>query len=395
MALITTKIMKYGLVLLLLGFGCIWAFALTDDDKTSEKTNDPQVEKNVPADWAFFRGDAQATGVVKGQLSEKLDLLWTFTIEKGGFESTAAIVGDTVYVGGTGGKFYTLNLSDGKKRWEFPSALGFTASPAVRDGLVYIGDSDGNFYCLDAKTGEKKWSFQADGEINSSANFYKHYILFGSQDSMLYCLDAKSGNLAWKYEGGDQIRCFPTVLEHYAFIAGCDAALTMIDLDDGGKIVSKVPLDSPTGCTPAVMDSRVFVGTEGGTFFCIEPKGKKILWQLAAEKNGAAFRSSAAVSKEATIVGSRDKRVYAFNPQTGKLLWNFPTKSRVDSSPVIVGNRVIVGSADGRIYALNIKTGERVWQFEAGGAVLASPAIGGGRLVIGNNRGEIFCFGEK
>jgi outer membrane protein assembly factor BamB len=308
----------------------------------------------------------------------------------------------------------------------------------VKNGRIYIGDSDGNFYCLDAKSGEKKWTFQADGEINSSANFYESkqksseqpsppaplpkgegsketefpkgegsnetgfskeegrtYVLFGSQDAMLYCLDAKSGELAWKFEGGDQIRCFPTVLDHYAFIAGCDAALSMIDLDDGGKIASKVSLDSPTGCSPAVMAGKVFVGTEGNAFFCIDPKEKKIVWRFEAEKHAEPFRSSAAVTKEAVIVGSRDKLVHALNPANGKPLWSFATKKNVDSSPVIVGGRVFVGSADGRIYGLNVKTGEKVWQFEAGGAVVASPAVAGGRMVIGNNQGELFCFGAK
>jgi outer membrane protein assembly factor BamB len=288
-----------------------------------------------------------------------------------------------------------LNLSDGKKRWEFSSALGFTASPAVKDGRVYVGDSDGNFFCLDARSGEKLWAFQADGEIDSSANFYKNYVLFGSQDAMLYCLDAKTGDLIWKYEGGDQIRCFPTVLEHFAFIAGCDSALTMIDLDKSGEVVSQVKIDSPTGCSPAVMDGRVFFGTEGGTFFCVDPKEKKIVWQFEEEKHAQSFRSSAAVTKEIVIVGSRDKRLHALNPATGKPLWSFAAKKNIDSSPVIVGNRVFVGSTDGRVYGLNIKNGEKLWEFEAGGSVVGSPAVAGGRMVIGNNQGQLFCFGAK
>jgi outer membrane protein assembly factor BamB len=366
------------------------------------------VSATAAEDWPVFRGDEKATGVAKSDLPAKLERLWTFSIEKGGFEATAAIVGDAVYVGATDGKFYALNLSDGKKRWEFSSPLGFTASSAVNDGRVYVGDSDGNFFCLDAKSGEKLWSFQADGEIDSSANFYQPsppaplpkvegrlLVLFGSQDAMLYCLDAKTGELAWKYEGGDQIRCFPTVLEHFAFIAGCDAALTMIDLDKGGEVVSQVKIDSPTGCSPAVMDGRVFFGTEGGTFFCVDPKEKKIVWQFEEEKHAQSFRSSAAVTKDIVVVGSRDKRLHGLDSATGKPLWTFAAKKNIDSSPVIVGNRVFVGSTDGRVYGLDVNNGEKVWEFEAGGSVVGSPAVAGGRMVIGNNQGQLFCFGAK
>jgi outer membrane protein assembly factor BamB len=212
---------------------------------------------------------------------------------------------------------------------------------------------------------------------------------------MLYCLDAKNGELAWKFQASDQIRCFPTILDHYALIAGCDSALSMIDLDDQGKRVHKTPYDSPTGCSPAVLDGKVFFGTEGNTFYCIDPKEEKILWEYQAKKNASAFRSSAAVSKEAVIVGSRDKKLHALDPKTGNPLWTFTSKSRIDSSPVIVGDRVFFGSGDGRIYAVGLKKGDKNWEFEAGGSIVASPAVAQGRLVIGNHRGELFCFGEK
>ena len=53
-------------------------------------------------------------------------------------------------------------------------------------------------------------------------------------------------------------------------------------------------------------------------------------------------------------------RVQAFDPKTGQELWSFATKQRVDSSPVIVGNRVFAGAADGRLYGLNLKDGKQV-----------------------------------
>jgi outer membrane protein assembly factor BamB len=121
----------------------------------------------------------------------------------------------------------------------------------------------------------------------------------------------------------------------------------------------------------------------------------KILWRYHDSEHGASFRSSAAVTRQAVIVGSRDKQVHAFEPTTGKPLWSFHTKGRVDGSPVVVGRRVFVGSGDGRLYALDVETGKSLWQFEAGGAIVASPAVAGGRLVIGNDSGSLYCFGAK
>ena len=87
--------------------------------------------------------------------------------------------------------------------------------------------------------------------------------------------------------------------------------------------------------------------------------------------------------------------VHALDPKSGRPLWEFATKGRVDSSPVVVGRRVFVGSSDGRIYGLDLKTGQEVWRFEAGGEVNASPAVAAGRMVIGTDDGKLYCFGAK
>ena len=87
--------------------------------------------------------------------------------------------------------------------------------------------------------------------------------------------------------------------------------------------------------------------------------------------------------------------VRAVDPKTGDKLWEFTTKGRVDSSPVVVGQRVFVGSADGRIYGFDLATGEKVWEYECGGALVGSPAAAERHLVIASDAGVIYCFGEK
>ncbi len=344
--------------------------------------------------WPLFRGNAQATGQAATSLPEKLDLLWTFSRGQDGFDTSAVIADGCVFAGSTNGMLYALDLASGTKKWEYKTESGFSAAPAVREGCVYVGDIDGRFHCLDAESGQERWHFDTEGEINSSANFHANHVLFGSQDAMLYCLDASSGQLVWKYESADQIRCSPTIAEDRTFVAGCDGRLHIIDLNTG-KQVADVELEGPTGCTPAVLGPVAYVGTEGRTFLAIDWKRAKILWQYENPKHSAPIRSSAAVTPELVIFGSRDKQVYALETATGRPRWTFTTRGQVDSSPVLVGSRVFIGSSDGRLYALDLTSGRKVWQFEAGGALIASPAVAAGRLVIGSGEGDLYCFGEK
>ena len=370
--------------------------------------------------WPLFRGNATATGVAASKLPEDLDVLWKFTVDKGAFEATAVIGDGLVFLGDLDNRFYALDLRDGKKLWEFKAAAGISAAaayrpgrdrsgdlasahpeprptprpPAVENGRVYFGDVEGGFYCLDAKTGRKLWTFASEGEIDSAPNFYKNLVLFGSQDATLYALDAADGKVAWKHTIDDQIRCSPTIVEDRCFLAGCDGKLHVIELNKGEEVGS-VPIEAPTGSTPAAMGKLVYFGTEGAEFFAVDWKAATVAWKYTDTKHSQPFRSSAAAAPDMVIVGGRDKLVHCFAPADGKELWAFPTKHRVDSSPVIVGDRVFFGSADGRIYALNRQTGKEVWKYEAGGDIAASPAVAAERLVISSGDGTVYCFGAK
>ena len=348
-------------------------------------------------DWPQFRADPKSTGVAHTKLPEKLSLLWTFTVKEGQFDSTPAIVGDRVYIGDADGTLFALNLKTGKEVWRFKDegVIGFSASPAVRNGLIYIGDIDGKFMCVNAKTGKLAWSFLTKSVIDSSANFYQDKVLVGSQDATLYCLDGKRGKLIWKHMIDDQIRCSPTVVGDRAFVAGCDGKLHIVDLKTG-KSSTKVPIQSPTGVTPTVLGDNTYLGTESGAFFSINWKKASVNWTFV-EAGGASnsIRSNAAAYKGFIIFGGRNRRVYALHPDTGKKRWSFVTRRRVDSSPIIVGNRVFVGATDGRLYALNLQSGKKLWQYQTRGSFVGSPAAAHGRLVIASTNGDVLCFGAK
>ena len=87
--------------------------------------------------------------------------------------------------------------------------------------------------------------------------------------------------------------------------------------------------------------------------------------------------------------------VHALHPQTGKPLWTCETGARIDSSPVIVGNRIFVGTTGGAVLALGLVTGEQDWTFVTGSPIVASPSVAAGKLVIGSIDGVLYCFGER
>jgi outer membrane protein assembly factor BamB len=344
-------------------------------------------------DWPLFRSNSLQTGVATSSLPEALAVRWKFETKEA-VEGTAAIVGDTVYVGSFDGNLYALELSTGRKKRAY-RAGPIKAPVSVHDGAVFVGDADGTFHCVDAATGQKRWIFKTDSEIASGANFTADAVLFGSGDEHLYCLDLKSGKQRWKYNvAGGPVLGTPVVTGERTFAAGCDSTLHVLDLAQGKELAS-VELGGQVAASAAVSGEVLHVGTMANQFLAVDWKKGQVLWRFEAARRSQAFFASAAVTDKLVVAGSRDKRVYGLDRKTGQEIWSFLTDGRVDSSPVVAGNRVCVGSQDGCLYLLDLTTGRAVQKINLDGPVSASPAVGGRCLVIGTQKGTVYCLGAK
>jgi len=90
-----------------------------------------------------------------------------------------------------------------------------------------------------------------------------------------------------------------------------------------------------------------------------------------------------AIGSDGTVyIGSRDKKVYAINPD-GTKKWEFATLSDVYSSPAIgLDGTIYIGSHDNKLYAVNPTTGLKIWEYTTNGDVFASPAIGSDGTIL-------------
>ena len=127
------------------------------------------------SDWPMFRGNPQLTGVATGSLAPKLKLAWTFKAEDS-VESSAAIVGNTVFIGSDSNALHAIDLATGKLRWTHRFGGAVKASPTVQGGVVFVGDDGGEFHAVDAATGRTNWTFKTDGEIRRSISNLKNEL---------------------------------------------------------------------------------------------------------------------------------------------------------------------------------------------------------------------------
>ncbi len=342
--------------------------------------------------WRMFRGSQSLTGIAAADLPSPLKLRWSFQA-KDSIESSAAIADGVVFVGSMDKSLYAVDLTTGKLRWTYNAAAPIQeSSPCVRNGVVYIGDLDGVFHAVDA-AGKALWTFKAEAEIKSSPNWDGGRVYFGAYDQNLYCLSANSGALLWKYATDGPVHGTPSIDKGIVYVSGCDEHLRAIHAASGKQLYS-ISLGNYAGASAAIRDGRAFVGTFGSEVLCIDLQRRATQWVYKHPARNFPFYSSAAVTENRIILGGRDKMVHCLDRASGKEIWSFTTKARVESSPLIAGKWVFIGSNDGRLYQLDLVTGKNAWDFDAGASLSASPAAAHGSLVIGSQDGALYCFGN-
>ncbi|BBM85815.1 outer membrane protein assembly factor BamB family protein [Candidatus Uabimicrobium amorphum] len=342
--------------------------------------------------WPMQHRDAQSSGISQSTLADTLEEKWVFEVEEG-VKSTAAIVNGKVYVSTVSGKIISLNLTDGKKNWEFSTESVFSASPSVIDNVVYVGDEDGVLYAVEAQTGKKLWTFdECEDKIVSGVNSYKQRLVFGSYDHHLYCL-SKDGKLVWKVETDAPVHGTPCVIEENAVIAGCDGLIRFINITTG-KEKGHVDGKSYFAAAPTFGNGKVAIGSLNGDYYCIDYAQMKTVWSIEKKAGKGECYASAIIDGDRVIFASKKRRLFAVDIKSGKDIWQYKTRSRMETSPVIVGEKIVFAEFSGKIHFLNRKDGKHLWTFETGSRIYASPAIAQGYLVIGCDDGTIYALGK-
>ncbi len=128
---------------------------------------------------------------------------------------------------------------------------------------------------------------------------------------------------------------------------------------------------------------RVYIGNTDGKVYSFDANTGQEAWSTTLP--GWAYGSPAVANGRVFATSSLGTFV-ALNARTGEELWRHQLPYGTLSSPVVIGPLVYVadrgsgGSVSGRVYAYNPGTGKLTWQFHDG---KYSPAIAAaGRLVV-------------
>ena len=300
------------------------------------------------SDWTYSRADAAMTGSTSHALRLPLSLAWQYKsmeVPKGQAEmlvTSAVLRGGRVYAGNKDGKFFCLDLADGREVWTSKvEKASFDGAAAFSHDLVIAGSTDAFVYAWDAATGKQVWKFETEGEVHAAANVWtdpasgKDYVYIGSHDNFLYCLSATDGKKVWSAETGNYVNGGSAVVDGKVVFGGCDAILHVHDALTG-KELRQIEVGNYIGNNVAMASGIVYVTHFGGRVGAYDLVTGTRVWEYGERD----FEYYAAVGLGSKVVAAagRDKRIHGIDRATGKGLWEFRTKDQVDSSPLVCGD---------------------------------------------------------
>ena len=354
-------------------------------------------EAQKPAPAATATAGFQGTGPLLGRGEDvgapPMKLRWQFRTseaDRAGVIGSPVIVKETVYVADDKGFLHAIDLKSGKAKWKYESGDSFETTPLVMDGKILLGDLIGVFHAV-SEDGKKVWTSDTEVGIHASANGIGDKVLFGNDGAELICLNVADGKQVWKVKAGDRINSAPSIGSGLAFFTGCDAQLRAIDVEKGEEKFA-VDMGALSGGSPALVDDKLVIGTDGGRVICVDLKSQKIDWTYEQVESGAMVFASPSVADGVVVVGARDRYVHAIDLATGQRKWAFKTRGDVDAAATISAGRVYVGSKDRRMYVLDLKTGQALWDFQAERSIESAPAVASGVVVLADSAGNVFCL---
>lgn len=343
--------------------------------------------------------------------------------------ASPALVGDRLYVGGSGdpGTFHCLDAASGERRWSFEPVGYATSAPAVADGTVYLGTWGRRVYALDARTGDVAWEADVGHRVGSSSPAVVDgtvylgtvgdgpLVVTGETDedafeaAAVVALDAATGEERWRYgEFGrkENVDASPAVADGTVFVGGGEGAVVALDAATGGERWRR-ETGASVRASPAVAGGTVYVGVhEAGEVVALDAGDGTEVWRAGLD--GRNVKASPAVA-DGTVFAASTRLVgctgdcedapdstgflSALDAADGTRRWRHETAPDTRSDPAVADGVVYFGRGDG--FEAVTADGESRWTVEFGRYVDSAPAVGGGRAYVGCADGHVYAVGEQ
>ena len=291
--------------------------------------------------------------------------------------ASPAVLGDTIFVGGSDHMLHALSAADGAERWKVDAGHRiFTVCAGDKAVLVGAG---ADLLALDPATGKQLWKYEGDIAVDAVLAV-DTVALLNSFDGPV-ALDLASGKPRWRLDVQWGYFVFSKMAPGRVCIWKPDE-IFVVETERGKTLwqsTADITMTAPGAVpSPAVCDVQDVICQLRGdrkdsrqwSLHSLEGASGNEIWRadIGQGAGGAARTAVVGLAAYCTL----DDILRKFDLTTGKALWAHPVKAANQTpAPVCAFGLVIVSDAGGDVTALDPSDGKSKWA-----AAAPKPAAG-------------------
>ena len=144
-------------------------------------------------------------------------------------------------------------------------------------------------------------------------------------------------------------------------------------------------------CSPATVQDIAFVGSYDSNMWALKLETGELIWKYPT-KGGIASSPVIDESNRTVVFGSEDFSLYSVDYRSGRISWTFQTKERVRGTARIAHNYIFIGSDDGKVYAISATNGRQLWAYDMAAPVRGRPFVTNELVIFGAESGEVLAL---
>lgn len=277
-----------------------------------------------------------------------------------------------VYVGSTDGYVYCLDEADGSVAWKTKLDAAVFSVPQIAGGLLFISGSTGSFpnrdtygpnhvFALAIDDGRLAWNAETGPGFSGSPQSVDGTVVVNA-GPFVYAYAAADGKPLWNYKHRTGPVLGVGVADGKAVAVGMDGRVFALRLSDGEREWQQ-SLDGRSFMKPLIAGQLVIAASMEGTIHALRLADGEVLW---TRSTGGGFEGNGIVAKGRFLAGNRAAEIVAADLKTGAIGWSArytqPNQSTTVFSEACVSDETaILGTFDRRLIAFDVETGERLW----------------------------------
>lgn len=261
------------------------------------------------------------------------------------------------------------------------------------DGKTAYVASAAAVYAVNLENGNELWRFPEKADAKKS--FFAAPVLtpdgqliVGGYDHVLYSLNPQNGQVNWQYaEARD--RWVGSVLIANDLIYAPNADYNLYAFNLKGEFQWKFATRQAIWATPVTDSQRVYLGSLDRKVYAVDARTGKLVWDKAL--TGAILGSPVLGGDGRLYVATFGGDVFALDTASGDQLWKFAAGNFVWSAPVLSNGELYFGDSNGNFYALNASTGAKDWSLQPSSPILGAPLVAGDHILFGTEAGNLYA----